>query len=402
MTPLLLLVAISPVAVAAPPATPDGDFRSYVDQARFFMKKSWYADAAEQLELAIRTEDGTLDPEAWFLLATVRYKLAQLSEAREAADRALVNSRSADQTRQAEEFLNFLDEQFGIVELTPPRPGVATRLHVELKSVIFDPQLKEYFTQLTGRLEEKITLPYALGLPAGSYAINGETIEIEAGGQAAHDVAIRGGGPTGLQLLEMETSFGVQALFGEATSLPVPMPQLELGLSQPFGLFFAGAMASWTIHPIRTPGGILVAPNGWSAGAKLGVHPGSQELLSLRPAIAGRYGAFPGIRLGCDRGSAPAECALPSGAEGTRDAYAVGRGAMVGGELAVLYGDRTRRHGLSAGLKTAVDGLWGSLPEEGALLDEAGGEGRSYRIVSEDRSWSAVGLRVHFTVSYSF
>ena len=61
-----MIFAVAPVQALAS----DEDFRSYLDQARFFLRKEWYADAREQLEKAVSTQDGKLDPEAWFLLAT--------------------------------------------------------------------------------------------------------------------------------------------------------------------------------------------------------------------------------------------------------------------------------------------------------------------------------------------
>ena len=393
MTLALLLIAV-PTSTANEAEERDGDdFRSYVDQARFFIKNAWFPDAAEQLKLAIATDDGKLDPEAWFLLANVRYQLADLAGAREAADRALVNSRSEDQTRQAESFLAFLDQQFGVVDLSPPRPGVATHLHVELK---------RYFNKLTERLKDKITLPYPLGLPAGRYAINGDLIEVTAGGRSAHDVSIRGRGPTGLQLLEAEASFGIQTLFGSSTAPSIPLPQFELGFLQPLGLAFLGATAAWTVHPVRTPEGIIVAPTGWSGGAKVGVHPG-REAISLRPALTGRYGAVPGIRLSCSDAGDAVRCE-PAGSleNGGQIEHATGHGAMVGGELALVTGDRTRRRGLGAGLKSSVDGLWGRLPEEGELLAVEGMPSRRYRVDPAARGWSAIALRVHFGVSYSF
>ena len=36
----------------------DTDFRGYLDQAEFFLRKDWYADAEEQLVLATEHPDG--------------------------------------------------------------------------------------------------------------------------------------------------------------------------------------------------------------------------------------------------------------------------------------------------------------------------------------------------------
>jgi len=70
MIALLLTVC----ALAQEPAA-QSDFQAMVDQARFFLKKDWYQDAAGELEAAVATEDGRLDHDAWFLLASVRFEL---------------------------------------------------------------------------------------------------------------------------------------------------------------------------------------------------------------------------------------------------------------------------------------------------------------------------------------
>ena len=395
MIPLLLLCALS---ATAEDAATDRDYRSHVDQARFFLKKSWHNDAAEQLELAVESEDGKLDPEAWFLLASVRYQLADLSGAREAADRAIVHSRSDDQTSQAQELLRFLDDQFGLVELSSSRPGVAARVHIELTGLLIDPQLKAYFGQLTDRLEDKVTLPFTVGLPAGAYAINGQEIEVAPG--SPQRLQLRPGGAASLQSLDVDASFGVQTLLGDAVSSNVPIPQLELGVSQPLGVVFFGAMATWSIQPVPTMEGLLVSPTGWSAGAKVGLDLGGDSAFTLRPAIAGRVVSLPGIQLACTE--APVASCVRDTASAESIGYARGTGGMVGGELAARLGDRTRRRGLGAGLKTSLDGLWGQVPSEGVFLTAEDAPPQRYRLANEDQSWSALGIRVHFTVSYFF
>ncbi len=397
----LTLSLLLSVAAATEDSPPNADYRSYVDQARFFMKKQWFDDAGEQLELAVKTDDGALDPETWFLLATVRYQLAQLAEAREAADRALVNSRTNEQTGQAEEFLSFLDQQFGVIELKPPRVGIATMLDVELKSIIFDPQLKEYFNKLTTRLEDQITLPYAIGLPTGTYSINGDEVEIVAGTTLAHDVVIQARGPTSLQLVQIELSVGARTLFGAPAPDHIPAPQLEVGISQPLGVFVLGGVAEWTAQPFQNGGsGVAVAPTGWSAGARFGVETQGEAEISLRPSLTARYGAVPGVELGCDPGPI-LSCVPNEGGNPGRLAYVTGHALMFGGEVALLYRDRTQKSGLGAGLKTSVDGLLGGLPSEGEALAIGGAPARAFEIGDNARSWTAIGLRVHFGVSYA-
>ena len=143
------------------------DYRDHVDQARFYLKKSWYADALAELEAAAASPDGRLDAEVWFLLAQTRYALGELSGARYAADRAFVNSRTPDQASQSRELSEHLDETFGVLRLLPPRDSVTTRIDLELESRLLDPELKRWVTMLQERLDDTTTLPLELGLPAG-------------------------------------------------------------------------------------------------------------------------------------------------------------------------------------------------------------------------------------------
>ena len=147
------------MAHAAPTQELEADYRSYLDQAKFFIKRGWPADAEQQLELATRHPDGELDPEVWFLLANVRYDLADLVGARQAAEKALTQSRDPQQAATTREWLNFLDDRFGMLELIPPRPGLSTRVTLELQGMILDPELKEWYARALERLEGSVDLP---------------------------------------------------------------------------------------------------------------------------------------------------------------------------------------------------------------------------------------------------
>ena len=113
-------------AVALAEDTENPDFRGHIDQARFFLRRGWTTDAAAELERAVATPDGALDPEAWFLLAQVRYDLADLHRARLAADRALVHSRDAATAERTRELLMFIREKFGFVLLRGPADAAST------------------------------------------------------------------------------------------------------------------------------------------------------------------------------------------------------------------------------------------------------------------------------------
>ena len=65
------------------------DVAGHVSQAKFFLKKGWYPDALKELEGAAALPDGAIDPEVWYLIATVRYALLDVAGASDAAERAL-------------------------------------------------------------------------------------------------------------------------------------------------------------------------------------------------------------------------------------------------------------------------------------------------------------------------
>lgn len=399
-----MIATLALAALAAPAEAPELDFRGYLDQARFFIKREWYADAAEQLELAVATEDGRLDPAAWFLLATVRYELADLAGARDAADLAHMNSRTPDQERQAAELLLFFEQQFGFVRLVPPHAGMATRVDVQLVSVIFDPQLKVYFNKLVGELEGRLTLPYALGLPAGTYRINGDEVVVGAGSDQALEVRLRGGGWSRLQVVELEAALGASAWFGEAARSMLPAPSAQVAISVPIGPIVVGAGLDWSPRPFRTrTGSVELSGAAWTAGGRVGSElPGTQPLV-LRPSVGFRSGLLPGVELACTQGGSGATCG-PEDSVSPRElyVYAVGVVHIPYVELAALYNDRSRASGLGVGVKAAAQQALGTVPDAGdaPLLDTA--TDVAWTVPPDARPFRATGIRVLASLSYAF
>lgn len=389
------MIALVAVALAEEPLGAE-DYRGHVDQARFFLRKEWYDDAREQLELAVASEDGRLDPEAWFLLAKVCYELGDLPRARYAADRALVNSRDADQTRQTHELLRFFDERFGLLTVDAPHDGIASRVELELRSVILDPDLKRWIARVQAALEDPVVLPHTVGLPAGSYVVNGVEVELAAGQELAITPPIRAGAPKALQVVEVELGLGATAPLGRPVANLLPAPTVELGVGLPLGPIVVGATAAVALQPFTTRVGALEAlPQGGAVGARLGVElPGTQPLV-VRPSVAWRFVSLPGVEAACERGP------TWTCGDGDRQLYvylpATAHAAAL--ELAVLYQDRARRSGLGAGAKASGE-LWlGRLPASGQA---AGPEGTiSYGVPEASRGWTAAGVRILAIVSYA-
>ena len=393
------MIALFPIAVAAPaPEEEVEDYRSHVDQARFFLRKEWYDDARDQLELAVASEDGRLDPEAWFMLAKVSYELGDLSRARYAADRALVNSRDAEQIRQTDELLQFFEERFGLVTVEAPHDGMASRVDIELRSTIFDPDLKLWLNRVQATLDRPVVLPYTVGLPAGRYLVNGVEVEVAAGSETTVSPPIRSRSPRTLQVVEVELGLGATALIGRPVANLLPAPTAELSIGLPIGPLVVGAMADLSPQPYTTRVGALQAgPQGFAGGAQVGFElPGTQPLV-VRPSLAWRYVSLPGFEAACARG-ATWTCAVDAP---VRQLYlyvpTTAHAAAV--ELAVMYQDRARRSGLGAGAKASGELWFGRLPAAGEASGELGPV--SYEVPDAAGSFTAGGVRILATLSYA-
>jgi hypothetical protein len=349
---------------------PTADFRSYLDQARFFLKKEWYRDAREQLELAVATEDGRLDPEAWFLLAKVRFELGDLVGARHAADEALTRSRNDEQARQTRELLEFFEQKFGYVTIVAPYDGMSTTLSVTLESTIFDPELKIWLNNLIAALDEPVVLPFELGLPSGSYTINGETVQVSPGAHASIAPKLRSKAPNALQVLQLELGLGGTGFVGAAGSNLVMAPTTELSLGMPLGIVVIGAGFGWMPQLYTTQvGGLNPALGGWNGAFRLGLEvPGTQPFV-LRPSLEYRIGVLPGLELPCadsgaDTGETQWTCS-PGSPVQELFVYTSGLTHTAGLELAALYQDRSKRGGLGFGLKVGGGTVFANLPAEG-------------------------------------
>jgi len=394
--PLLpaLAFAADPVHVAS------ADFRGYVDQARFFIKRGWYDDAEEQLVLATATEDGELDPEAWFLLAKVRYERADVHGARFAADRALVNSRDDDTTRQTRELLDFFEEKFGMVMVSGPQEATATLLDVQLESTLFDPELRVFFTTLQARVaEEPVVLPHPLGLPAGRYTINGEAVDVAAGGRAPLPIPLQGTKSTVLQTLQLELAAGAGFWFGPDASHLLPAPTAQLSLSAPVGSWVLGASLDWvpTLTQVQS-GGFAFAATGLGVGARAGFELPNTQPIVVRPSIGYRAFALPSLETACTVAGEQATCG-----DGDPQLYIYGQGFAHGpqAEFALYYQNRRKRSSWGAGIKTIGELAFASLPATSTAqtLDD-----RSYEVSVAEGTRGRVlpGIRLLGELSFAF
>lgn len=389
-----MLLWLTTSAMAA--ETRSDDFRSYLDQARFFIKREWYEDAVEQLEMAVQTDDGRRDAEAWFLLAKVRYELCDLVGARQAAEQARLNSDDPQQFSQTHDLLAFYRESFGLVELTGSRPGLETELSLVLESTLFDPDLKNYFNKLSERLSGvSVALPHTLGLPAGSYTINGVFVNVEAGEVLSLEPTLYGSGSNKLQSTELELGLGGSRWLGETSQSLAPTTEVSLGI--PAGPMTLGILATWAPQPFQDRSGVNVfAPLGLTGGIRVGFEVQGLQPFVLRPSLVGRFGAVPGLELTCQGGEvwSCARDAEPN----PRYVYATAMVVTGGLELAMLYQDRSRNSGLGGGLKLAADLAAGQLPGAGqAMLPD-----RNVQFIVGEQGWAGTSVRALGVLSYRF
>ncbi len=394
--PFFLALAVA----AEPAATESVDFRSYVDQARFFIKREWYADAEEQLVLATQTEDGALDPEAWFLLAQVRYERADVHGARFAADRALVNSRDDATTRQTRELLAFFEERFGMVVVEGPQDATATFLDVQLESTLFDPELRVFFTTLQDRVaKEAVVLPQPLGLPAGRYTINGEAAEVVAGERTRLPVPLQGTKSSTLQTLQLEIAVGPSLWFGRDAAHLLPSPSAQLSLSAPVGRVVLGASLDWVPTLTQAQSGAFAfAATGLGGGVRVGVEvPGTAPIV-VRPSLGYRAFALPSLESACTVAGTAASCG-----DVDPQLYVYGKGFAHGpqAELAVYYQNRRKRSSWGAGLKTLGELAFATLPATSRAETLDGG---SYDVTVADGERARVlpGIRLLGELSFAF
>ncbi len=408
MTALLLLSALA-WADEPPPtadeAAPEMDFRGHIDQARFFIRRKWYRDAEVELEKAVKLRDGKLDPEAWYMLAQVRYELTDVEGARDAAERSHTYSRTGEELAQAAGFSQYLNDQFGVVEVRAPYPGMEGVLDIELQSVLFDPDLKRYIERVGEVYSTKAVLPKRFGLPAGTYTINGRQVGIAPNDYVGVDLdmsEVSGKKALAVQIAQIELGLGGAVWLGDRVDNLFPSLTAQLAYTQPFGSrLIGGVMVDWTPQPYQTVwGDVSYSTSAWSAGGRLGtLVPGTQPL-QVRPSVGYRYGYVPGIELAC-LASDDNTFACNGEPDPELMVYTVARAHIPMIELSVEFLDRTKSRGLGFGVKAVGEMAFGTNPEGATATVAADGTSVPYT-VGGDRAWSATGFRFLSNLSLAF
>jgi hypothetical protein len=301
LTTLLLLS--SPLVFAAPagPTSASRDAATHVAQARLSIKKGWWEDAARELDLALAAPDGPRSFEAHWLRAKVAWELVDYDTVLRMATAAQPLAPDEDKRGEAAQLATLCQSSMGVVVLSGPRGQSAVKLG--LPAVIFDPELKRYAERAAERLGKGADFPLRLGLPAGSYTVNGVAVEVAAGAQSTVEVA-------GKPIVKAETpnptrfevAGGVE-LLGEsdATFTLAPATLTEIGLTHPVGPLIVGLSGELRWASYLSDGGTLYrAPLAGGGGLRVGVDLLPDGPLTVRVAGALRVGPQDGLRLDCD------------------------------------------------------------------------------------------------------
>jgi len=400
---LISLLALL-VAPAVAQESYEKDFRGHIDQAKFFIRRKWYKDAEYELEASVKLADGKLDPEAWFMLAQVRYELTDVEGARDAAKRSHTYARTDEQLAQAAGFSQYLLEQFGVVEVRAPHTGMNAALDIQLESVLFDPNLKLYLERVDAVFGDKVLLPKRFGLPAGTYRINGRQISIEPNDYVGVDLRldeVSGKSPLAtVQVAQVEISAGGGAWLGGKVSNLYPSLTTQIAYTQPLGPIIGGVMLDWTPQAYQTVwGAVSLSSAPWTLGGRVGVLIPGMEPLQVRPSIGYRYGYIAGFELPCaDAGDS---FACQDGAVADVMLYSVGRAHVPLFELSIELLDRKKSQGVGFGVKGVVEEAIGTLPESAEARRTDNDNPLLYTIGGE-RTFTATGFRVTANLSIAF
>lgn len=372
-----------------------------LDQARFYVKKQFWDDAVTELDRVTATLEGRIDPEAWFLLAQARYQLGDLEGAQQAAQRSHSYARTDGQLQAAAGFESFLTEQFGVVLVKAPYDGLVGTLDVELTSTLFDPEQKVWLARVEKRIAGKQTLPVRVGLPLGTYKINGRDVEVIPG-KTIEVVLGPGELSTGVtQLARAEVAVGIGAWLGADVEGLLPAIETQLALSQPAGPLIFGLMVDWSPRAlVDISDAIVPVTQGFSAGIRVGVEARGPALV-FRPSVGYRYARIPGVARGCVTGADD----VFGCREGTDGAdlvvYPIGGAHVPLVELALDWSDRSRKSALGLGVKGIAEHAFGQLPTEGDAVDSRG-VSFSWQLDPKERTFSATGFRFLLHVSMGF
>lgn len=348
-------------------ADAEEDVSHHLNQAALFIRRGWLEDAAAELAQALESPAGQTI-EVYELAGQVAWDLMDIEGAIAMAEGAAAVAPSPAQAQAATRLADSYRQQFGFLTIDAPYPGMNASLQLESTGLILSAELKDFISRAALQLQERTALPLRLGLPVGSYRINGQEITVEARTEAVVILpmdAIGSRGRAALQVTRLEVAAGGMMLMGEAAAALIPAPVLQISLTQPLGPLVLGPLVQLSpISYLDDQNRIVSGGSAWSVGGRLGPEVSLAESISIRPSLIARYGAIPGL----------------TGGTGTLAASA--SAAAVGGELCAEYREPGRDTTIGSGVKLSADRTWGRL--------------------SDGENYSAVGLSMLANLSAVF
>ena len=354
---LLLLALVGRSAWASEPEV-------HLTQARLYLKRGWPEAAAEELRTALATPAGRARYDVCWMAAGVAWEILDIDWALEMAEAAAAAAPDEDRRQEARALAQSYREGFGFLVVEAPHLGMVSRLQLESTGLVLDPERKRYIQRAALAWRERTPLPARLGLPVGSYTINGHAVTITAGQEVVLPLpmsALGGRGLAALQVTRLEASVGIRSVTGSTAATEGLLPSLhtQLTLTQPVGPVLLGAALGHTAMTYRAEGNILAYDSAWTASARLGREVVLDGALSLRPAAIFGYGALPGLGIRCSEDA----CAPAADGE-SADRFVQGGAWLGGGELLVEYREAGRTTALGTGVKLSTTHAWGTLPED--------------------------------------
>lgn len=364
---LLALIALAALAGAPPPRPTAED---HLATAEHFARKGWLEDAWQEVQAGLALPEGAESFGLHRLAMELAWERLDPLGSAAAARRAAGLCAEEELAASLRERADALERGFGTLRVDAAQPGLRSRLQLEARGPLLDPEHRRYVQRLATRLREPQDLPRVVALPVGTYLLNGEEAAVRADEPAALVLPLRALGLRGMAALQV-VRLEVGAVLGQAHGGPLaprpPRPELALGISLPAGPLFLGGELLLSLDPAQAPMDGL----GPGVGAHLGREWALWGPLSLRPALRYRGWRESRLRLSCvDESTTTWSCGLPrddapAGIDLPLDLHALGAelgvewrtsGRTTATGLAILVGEELGLRRLPAAGRATLEG----------------------------------------------
>jgi len=360
----------------------------HLAQAELFLKRGWRDDAWAEVQAALAAPGGDASFDLHELASSLAWSRRDAEASAWHAHRAAELATDPAAADGARAWAQRLDREFGVLEISAPHEGMATRLQLGGGPMLVDPDDKAYVADLSVNLRGRHALPTRVSIPAGDWTVNGRPVHVDAGGTAALTLPMGAVGRKGmatLQVLRLEAAGGLVVPIAGVKSAMRPSPTVQLGLTLPVGTVLVGALVDWTLQGIRNAANQTSSDgSATGAGLRVGGEIFTASPLAIRPSALLRVQRQPGIATACDGGT----CEAAWGNDPHTD-VSTAWGLAPGVELAVDYREAGRTTAFGSGVRFGFDAPLGALTAPTSGKDAAGG-------------WAVVTARILGDLSFVF